>query len=44
MSIRGILAFFGIYTPADKLSEALKIAMRETCSQMAREFEKRSRR
>lgn len=44
MSIRGILAFFGIYMPADKLSEALKIAINEACSQFARESKGRPRR
>ena len=44
MGIRGILAFFGIQPRKDRLAEALGAAMREACSQMARELHERMKR
>ena len=37
MLVGRILAFFGIQPRRDRLAEALGAAMREACSQMARE-------
>lgn len=37
MLVNRILAFFGIQPRRDRLAEALGVAMREACSQMARE-------